>query len=221
LRYANVIELSHPIKPGAAGRRFEIRQVGAETVAPVQRKADEWYIMHEVEMVNHLGTHIEVPYHLIRSGADLAAFPVERTFGPTRILDITRPEPGHSVTKREIQDAARRAGGIDAGEIVFVRTGWSDAWGTEQYLESPWFQAEGLDWLIRQGMVLFGVECAGVEELTSTTHESHLALFEHNVPLIENLTNMTALGYRKRVTTMSTPLAIEGLEAFPVRVIAY
>src|SRR3990172_7650119 len=126
--------------------------------------------MHEVEMVNHLGTHVEMPYHLIPSGADLVTFPVERTFGPTRILDIGHPPPDHAVSIEEIKTAARAAGGIEAGEIVFVRTGWSDTWGKPEYLKSPWFRVAALEWLVKQGMVLFGVESAGVEELTSTTH---------------------------------------------------
>jgi arylformamidase len=215
-----IIDLSHPIVPGKTGRKFGLTRVGAETVAPVQRKADEWYIMHNVEMVNHLGTHMEVPYHLRPDGVDLARFPVDRTLGPARILDVGRPPPGVSIGLEEIKQASRRAGGVQPGEIVFVRTGWSDRFDTPEYLKSPWFRPEALTWLVDQGMVLFGTESAGVEELTSTTHESHLALFDRNVALIENLANMQALVDRTRAIAVCTPLAISGLEAWPVRVLA-
>lgn len=216
----HIIDLSHPIIPGRTGRKFELRRIGAETVAPVQRREDEWYIMHDIAMVNHLGTHMEVPYHLRPQGADLVEFPAERTIGPTRILDVGRPPPGTALGLDDVRNAARRAGGIQRGEIVFVRTGWSDRYGTDEYLKSPWFRPEALTWLVDQGMVLFGVESAGVEDLASTTHESHLALFDRGVPLIENLTNMQALGDRRTVISIATPLAIGGLEAFPVRVLA-
>lgn len=91
--------------------------------------------------------------------------------------------------------------------------------GTPEYLQSPWFKADALTWLVRQGTVLFGVDAAGVEELSSTTHESHYALFDHNVALIENLTNLDRLGNRKTFTSVCTPIAVKGLEAFPVRVL--
>ncbi len=217
--FKRVVDLSHPIVPGQAGRRFDIEQVGAETIAPVERLEGQWYIMHNVVMVNHLGTHLEVPYHLNPKGADLTEFPIENTLGQTRLLDIGHPPPGHSVTKDEIKKAAMLAGGVEPGELVFVRTGWSRAWGTENYLKSPWFRADALEWLVSQGMVLFGVDAAGVEELTSTTHESHYALFDNNVALIENLTNLAALGNRRTFTSVCTPIAVKGLEAFPVRVL--
>lgn len=177
--------------------------------------------MHEIEMVNHLGTHIEVPYHLNPDGFDLVQLPLEKTLGPTRVLDIGQPAPGSAIGLDEIQRAADRADGVQAGDIVFIRTGWSDRFDTPEYIKSPWFRPEGLTWLVDQGMALLGVESAGVEELSSKTHESHLALFDRDVPLIENLTNMAALGDRVTVTSICTPLAIAGLEAFPVRVLAF
>ena len=215
----HVVDLSHRIVPGAAGRKFDVRRISADEIAPVERRPGQWYIMHEVEMVNHLATHLEVPYHLDPSGADLAQFPLERAVGPTRLLDIGAPPPGHVVGRDEIEQAAARAGGIASGEIVFVRTGWSRAWGTEAYLQGPWFRPEALAWLVQQGMVLLGVGCAGVEELTSTTHESHHALLDHNVGLIENLTNLAALSNRRTFTSVSAPIAVQGLDAFPVRVL--
>ncbi|MBI4582090.1 MAG: cyclase family protein [Planctomycetes bacterium] len=215
-----IVDLSHPLIPGKTSRKFNIQQVGAETVAPVQRLADQWYIMHNIEMVNHIGTHVEMPYHLRRDGADLLEFPVERTLGPARVLDIGSPPPGTAVGLDDLKQAARRAGGVQPGEVVLVRTGWSDRFDTPEYLKSPWFRAEGLSWLVDQGMVMLGVESGGVEELSSTTHESHYALFDRGVPLIENLANMQALGDRKQVICVCTPLAIGGLEAFPIRVLA-
>jgi len=215
-----IVDLSHPLLPGKTGRKLNIQQVGAETVAPVHRAADEWYIMHNVELVNHIGTHVEMPYHLRPGGPDLMEFPVERTLGPARVLDVGRPPPGAAIGIEDLKQAARRAGGIQPGEVVLIRTGWSDRYDTPEYLKSPWFRPDGLTWLVDQGMVMLGVESAGVEELTSTTHESHLALFDRGVPLIENLANMKALGDRKKVITVCTPLAIGGLEAFPIRVLA-
>lgn len=217
--FKRIVDLSHPIVPGEAGRKFDIEQVGAETIAPVPRLPGQWYIMHNVVMVNHLGTHLEVPYHLDPEGKDLVDYPIEHTIGTTRLIDLPSLPPGHAVTLEEMKKAVYQAGGVQPGEIVFIRTGWSAQWGTDEYLKSPWFHVDALEWLVRQGMVLLGVESAGVEHLESTEHESHHALFDHNVALIENLTNMAALGNRKTFVSVCTPIAVKGLEAFPVRVL--
>lgn len=75
--YSQVLDLSHPLTPGKEGRKFEAKQIFAEDVAPVKRLPGQWYIMHEIHMVNHLGTHVEVPYHLLRDGFDLTGFPLK------------------------------------------------------------------------------------------------------------------------------------------------
>ncbi|MDM8006794.1 MAG: cyclase family protein [Phycisphaerae bacterium] len=219
MAFKRIVELSYPIIPGQAGRKFDVEKIDADAVAPVPRLPGQWYIMHNVVMVNHLGTHIEVPYHLRKDGLDLTQFPVENTIGTTRLLDVGHPPPGHGLTLEEIKKAAILAGGVQQGEIVFVRTGWDKAWGTDEYLKSPWVRPDALTWLVRQGMVMFGIDAAGVEELSNTQHESHYALFDHNVALIENLRNLDALGKRKTFMSVCTPIAVKGLEAFPIRVL--
>jgi len=219
LPFKRIVDLSYPIIPGEAGRKFDIEQIDADSIAPVPRLPGQWYIMHNVVMVNHLGTHIEVPFHLRKDGLDLTEFPLDRTVGTTRLLDVGHPPPGHALTLEEIKTAAYKAGGVEEGELVFVRTGWDKAWGTDDYLKSPWVRPEALDWLVRQGMVLFGIDAAGVEELTNEMHDSHYALFDHNVALMENLRNLEALGNRKTFVSVCTPISVKGLEAFPVRVI--
>ena len=42
-------------------------------------------------------------------------------------------------------------------------------------------------------------------------------LFDNGVALIENLTNLDQLGTRKKTFSICTPIAVKGLEAFPVR----
>ena len=119
MAFKRIVDLSHKIIPGDAGRRFNIEQVDADTVAPVKLLPGQWYIMHNVVMVNHLGTHMEVPYHLRPEGQDLTEFPIENTLGPTRILDIGHPPADHSVTLEEIKKATFVAGGVEPGAITF------------------------------------------------------------------------------------------------------
>ena len=97
--------------------------------------------------------------------------------------------------------------------------GWDVEFGRERYLDSPYFDLAAIEWEIDQGMKLIGVDCAGIENLDSATHECHLAIFRRGIPLIENLTNLGALP-GPRATVLAIPIAIKGLESFPVRVVA-
>jgi kynurenine formamidase len=49
-------------------------------------------------------------------------------------------------------------------------------------------------------------------------HQNDLPLFEAGIVYIENLTNLEAVP-ESRVTIAALPLAIEGLEGLPVRVV--
>ena len=215
-----IIDLSHVIEPGKAGRKFTLEMVGAETVNPnVIRLENQWYIMHNISMVSHIGTHIEAPYHILKDQADLAAIPLETLMGPAIILDLRGRAPKSAIGIDDVRSAADRAGGIRPGDIVFGNLGWGPFYGTERYGGNPYFPPETIAWLADHGMKLMGVDAGGVEVPGSEQHVSHYALFSRGIPLIENLTNLNRLS-KSRVQVCAFPVAVHGLEAFPVRVVA-
>jgi kynurenine formamidase len=215
-----IIDLSHIIEPGKAGRKFTLEMVGAETVNPnVIRLENQWYIMHNISMVSHIATHIEAPYHILKDQADLAAMPLETLMGPAVILDLRGCPRRSAIGIGEVRSAAEKAGGIRKGDIVFGNLGGAPFYGTEQYGQSPYFLPETIGWLADQGMKLMGVDASGVEVPGSEEHVSHHALFLRGIPLIENLANLNGLS-KSRVQVYAFPVAVRGLEAFPVRVVA-
>jgi arylformamidase len=215
-----IIDLSHVLDPGKAGRKFTIEMVGAETVNPnVVRLENQWYIMHNVNMVSHIGTHIEAPYHLLKDRDDLAELPLEMLMGKAAILDLRESPRGSAVSIAQVKNAAEKAGGIHQGDIVFCNLGGAPFYGTDHYRLTPYFVPEAIAWLVAQGMKLMGVDATGVEVPGSEEHVNHRTLFENNVPLIENLANLNNLT-QSRVEVFALPIAVRGLEAFPLRVIA-
>jgi kynurenine formamidase len=215
-----MVDLSHVLDPGKAGRKFSLEMVGAETVNPnVVRLENQWYIMHNVNLVSHIGTHIEAPYHLLKDRGDLAALPLERLTGAAVILDLRDSPRNAAIDCERVKRAAGKAGGIRAGDIVFCNLGGAPFYGADQYRLTPYFAPEAIAWLIRQGMKMMGVDATGVEVPGSEEHVNHRALFEKDVPLIENLANLNSLT-QSRVEVFALPIAVRGLEAFPLRVIA-
>ena len=215
-----IVDLSHVLDPGTAGRKFTLEMVGAETVNPnVVRLENQWYIMHNVNMVSHIGTHIEAHYHLLKDRSDLAELPLEVLTGKAIILDLRGVPRGGAINVAEVKRAAEKAGGIRRGDIVFCNLGGAPFYGTDQYRLTPYFSPEAIVWLVSQGMKMMGVDATGVEVPGSEEHVNHRALFENNVPLIENLANLDNL-QQSRVEVFALPIAVRGLEAFPLRVIA-
>jgi arylformamidase len=209
-RIVDLTEIIEPTGPDAQ-RKFVIHKHDALLEIPGKvRPEGEWYIMSDVELMDHIGTHIEVPLHCLKDGADLAETPIEQLVGDAAILDLTGAEAEGGVTLEQVQAAAAAAGGIREGDIVFCRMG-----------KTKYFSTASLQWLVEQGMKLMGVDSGGVELSHDETHANvnHLLLFRAGIPVIENLAHMDQLT-QSRVKAYALPVPVRGLDAFPLRVIA-
>ena len=216
-----IIDLTHVIDPEAAGRKFHLATIGANEVNhKVVRLENQWYIMHDIEMVSHIGTHIEAPYHLFRDRADLAEVSIEQFCGNGVLLDLRGAPPKAELSLAQIKAAAEQAGGVRSGDIVLCNLGYSKKYGAPEYGECPYFSNEAIVWLAEQGIHALGVDAGGVEIPASELHENHAALFSRDVLLIENLANLDALP-SNGFTVFAMPVPIKKLEAFPLRVFAW
>ena len=215
-----VVELSYVLHPGRERRPFEVELVGADQIdSHLHRDAGQWYVMGNLKYTAHVGTHIETPFHCLPDGEDLSKIGADRLIGDAVVVDLRGLSPKHKITREEFKLAASKSGGIKPGDIVFCHTGWSQYYGTEQYREAPGFASEALEWMIAQGTKLMGVDMGGIETKDVPNNAYHTLLFRKGICLIENLTNLVALT-KSRVMVYALPLAVEGLEAIPLRVIA-
>jgi arylformamidase len=221
MHFKRLVDLSHTIIPKTGSRPMNIEMVPPPEFGYFPE--DQWYIMHNVAFLDHIGTHVEVPYHVIEEGDDLASVPLERLCGEAVILDLTEVEPGSDVTLSAIQEAAGAAGGMNRGDIVFCRFDFDRYYDQPDQPKSPSFTAEAVQWLVDQGMKMMGVDTGGIELPKSDSRApkqyNHHLLLDRGIPLIENLANLDQLS-RSRVTIFAFPVAIERLDSFPLRVVA-
>lgn len=216
-----LIDLTHVIDPARVQRKFSVETIGAETVNHnVVRKQDQWYIMSNISMVSHIGTHIEVPYHLFPDGYDLSTMPLEAYYGEAVLLDFSWIQQRVEISLEQVMAAAQKAGGIQKGDIVLCNLGYADRYGQEEYSKSPYFSTEAIKWLADSGMKMMGVDAGGVELPASEEHVNHTALFIKNIPLIENVANLNRLPCT-RFRVAAFPYPIRKVEAFPLRVVAF
>ena len=215
-----MIDLTHVIDPKAAGRKFEATTIGADEVNHnVVRMENQWYIMHDISMVNHLATHIETPYHLFKDGNDLETVPLETYYGDAVLLDLRGVTPGNPISIADLEQATEKAGGIKKDDIVLCNLGFADKYGTPEYTGSPYFTNEAIKWLCNTGMKMMGVDAGGVEVPQSEEHVNHTALFENNILLIENVAHLNELPC-SRFTLYAFPIPMRTIDSFPLRVVA-
>ena len=212
-------DLTHLIDPAKAVRKFSVKMIGADEVNPkVIRLENQWYIMHEISMVNHLGTHIETPYHLFKDSPDLGKIPPDHYCGPGVLVNLKSVPAKSAITKEQVIREAEKAGGIKKGDIALFNLGYSGFYGTDTYADSPYFSNEAICWIADQGIKMIGVDASGVEIPDSAEHVNHAALFNKNILLLENLANLDAIPV-SRFTVYAFPLFIKGMDSFPLRVV--
>jgi len=215
-----LIDLTHVIDPNATQRKFSLETIGAETVNKnVVRSEGQWYIMTNISMVSHIATHIEVPYHIFQNGNDLASMELSAFYGNAVVLKFSNIKGRVPISVEDVKKEVSRIGGIEKGDIVICNLGFSSLYGTDAYLQSPYFSEDAITYLAESGMKLMGIDAGGVEIPKSEQHTNHSKLFAFNIPLIENLANLDALTV-DRCTIMAFPYPIKHLEAFIVRVVA-
>jgi len=215
LRETRIVDLTHIIVPGQGPRPIRIERVPAP-----QAIADGlWYIMHRVEMpLNHVGTHIEAPYHVDPQGMDLAQVPLERLCGVAVVLNLTFVPPGAAVTEADIVRAAEAGGGLRAGDIVLLRFDYDG----DPAHNRP-FAAEAIAYLVARQVKLVGTDLLGIElpddDPRLAEQYNHHQLMSAGICLIEQLAHLSELR-QPRVTVFALPVPIRGLDSFPLRVIA-
>jgi len=213
-----IIELSHRMLPGRENFRLDVRNFDVTELLPeVTHRPDIWYILSDITMSSHVGTHVEFPYHHWRPGADAASFPIHRLIGEAVVLDFSHKRAGEEITLAELQIHARR---LREGDIVFLRTDMDRFFRTERWADQPYLAPDALAWLIETFRPrVIGTDAAGFEVPGTDYQPNHLRMFQAGVAMVESATNLAAIG-DARVLCFILPLPIEGIDACPVRIIA-
>ncbi len=212
-----IVDLSHRLTPGKQRFKLDIIRSSVEKYVPAYKVPEgEWYIMEELEVCTHVGTHLEAPFHAIREGKQVADIDIRRLIGTAAIVDFSDKKYNEPITKKELLN---RGCHINSGDIVLIKTGLSKHYGTDRY-KRPYLEADTIDWLIESKIKCLGVDCSGIENRSGDHDEiNHKKLFSHDIPLIEDMNNIDRL-MEPKVFFMALPLPIEGLDASPIRPLA-
>lgn len=217
MKLGRIIDLSHKMIPGKENFKLEVKNYPVEEIMPqVNRRKDLWYILSDVTMSSHVGTHIEFPYHHLKEGQDVAEFPIEKLIGEGVVMDFSFKKADEAITLDELKAFQRK---IKKRDILLIKTDCDRFFQTERWEDQPYITTEGIQWLIEEKQIrCLGTDAAGIE-VPGTDHQpNHVLLFRNGVPMIESMTNLGLL-QKERFLIFILPLPIEGLDSSPVRII--
>lgn len=217
MRKEYVIDLTQRIIPGKEHFKCQTRVEDVTSILPeVKHRPDIWYILGEATFCTHVGTHLEVPYHHWKDGADTADIPIHPLIAPGVCLDFSDKKNGDTIRLDEFRKHERR---IREGDIVLIRQGMDQLYRTARWNEQAHLSLEANQWLVDRKIACLGTDAAGLEVPGTDYQPNHVACCKAGIPMIESLTNLDKLGMERHMIII-LPLPIEGLDACPVRVVA-
>jgi kynurenine formamidase len=209
--------------------------IGEETLSPpsvnLQLKMTSYHRgpgfwqASKVEMLLHTGSHVDFLRHVQADGETAVDVDLERVFGKAIVVDLSFAEPNHAIT---VQDLVKHAPKIQDGDIVLVRTDWTEKhWGNfpTYYLESPYCTPEAAQWMVDAGAKAIGFDCfceycARLPDFTSEDFIIHKVILEGGSILMQQLTNLSKLPSDRSLNFFAPFVKLSGAEGSPARFFA-
>lgn len=209
--------------------------IGSDTYSPPSvnqpiriqehHKEPGFWMVSEITMMLHSGSHVDFTKHYSEDGETADTVPLERTCGEAVLIDLTPIAPDTDITPDLLEASAPE---IRAGDIVIVKTGWSDvAWGEfpRYYVDSPSCSPEAAHWLVGTGAKAIGFDCfperaAKKQDYLPSEFVVHEIIGDAGAILMQSLTNLTSLPADERFLFFGAFLKVRGGEGAPTRFFA-
>jgi arylformamidase len=164
-----------------------------------------------LSMGSHTGTHMDGPLHFIAEGLGLHEMPLDAALGRARVIEIRDPE---SIKPEELEPHH-----IQQGErLLFKTLNSTRCWQTDTFVEDfVYISQEAARYLAAVGVQTVGIDYLSVGGFTKDGVETHLALLEAGIWIIEGLDlSQVDPGIYELVCL---PLKITGSDGGPARAI--
>jgi len=217
-----IVDLSFPIRPHFRWKVAPELVAAHATGHPLQSTV--------LTISCHAYTHVDAPLHYLVDGRDMASMPVDQWVGDAAVIDLTHLGANGEVTAADLE---RRAGHVQRGDIVLLRTDWPRRMGVDKerfWKEGPWTGPSACEWLVTRGVKAVGYDYPPDHCIRDTIAEprrrpgrseytTHAIFFPAGITVIEYLTNLDQIG-AARCRFLALPLKLEGADGSPVRAVA-
>jgi arylformamidase len=174
---------------------------------PVFRQGDRGhYLISNLQMSTHTGTHIDAPFHYLKSGDTIDSIPLSHIMGKCRVIDMTCA--GTSITSHHLE------GRIDGIHRMLLKTSFSEKDCFDENF--PSLTADAARFITGMNMKCIGIDSPSIESY-NCEGTVHRELLSKGCIIIEllNLSNVREGDY----TLVALPLPFAGLDGSPARVV--
>jgi len=156
----------------------------------------------------HIGTHIDAPFHFDEHGEKVHELSLENYVTEALVIHV---DGKNHIYRKDIEK-------IEVGHakaVLFRTSAWDNR---KKFPESiPSFDLDIVEWMVEQGIILFGVDLPSVDSINSKDLPMHHALNGAGRYILEGLVldNVEEGSYE----LIALPMKIEGADGSPVRAI--
>lgn len=177
-----------------------------DTVPDFRQEDCGVYLVSELHMSSHSGTHIDAPVHYLKTGMTVDEIPLTSLIGRCRVIDLT--QVSGKITRDDL------AGKIGGATRILIRTRYS---GMNRFIEDyPCLDMSAAKLLTDAGTVCVGIDSLSIEEF-QCDGSVHRELMRTGCIVIELLDlSQAAPG---DYTMIALPLKLKGMDGSPARVV--
>ena len=195
------------------------------------------YSANRIATAEHGGTHLDAPRHFAAGRQTSEQIAPARLVGEAAVVDVTRQcaaDPTYEITVDDLVAWERTQGRQFVDVIVLLNTGWAAKWpdrgaylgtaatGPEAVAELrfPGLAPAAARWLVEQRRIrAIGIDTASIDHGPSTHFGAHVVLCGAEVPIFENVADLSALPPQGAFVA-ALPMKITGGSGGPLRIVA-
>ena len=217
MKIVRVVDLSHPVTA-------ETQVYPGDPVPHLEQHSTisrDGFNLMSVSMGSQSGTHVDAPYHFDDEGERIDELDLNLFVGPAVVIDCGDLRSRQEITAESIGEQLAR---VQPGDIVLFKTRWSRFYGTDEYFNNPYLNANLVERLLNLGVLTFGLDAINIDETPDENHEgvgfpAHHLIAKAGGVICENLTNLESIDFDRPFASL-LPIKFVGIDGAPVRAVA-
>lgn len=179
---------------------------------------------YEIIVHEHNGTHVDVPFHFLKDGADTGTLGAGCFMGPCLTMDFSAVGPNGLVTREMIGEWEQAHEPVMPGDVVLLNVGWARYWHTRPHdkpfcTDWPGVAQSAAEYLVGKKIKMVGIDTMSIDQSHAAGNPAHRTFLPNGVLIVENLDNLQCMPVRGYFVAM--PLKIRRGSGGPVRAIAF
>lgn len=214
----NWVDLSHPLGVNTPRVPF----FPAPVFDYIRRLPEDLLNVTRMEMVVHIGTHVDAPNHFFLDAPAMDEVPLERLCGRGIVWPVQLDAGDTLIEVRHFDGLEKR---LRPGDILVLDTGTHQYAGSARYDDDhPALSLDAADWIIAHDVKMIALDnptpdLPVAKRPPDFDYPIHRRLLSHGVMIAEHLTNLSTLRGRD-VEILCAALNIKGGDGAPARVLA-